>query len=139
MNRKIMIFYIEAVPPKCSQLIQNIFFRARSKYFADFSCILEFSNGFLIKPLWRLGFIRKHLLQPNMPEKKPANYFDRARKNVFSSSEKKRGYSFDVKNHYLSIYDVSSAFWARETRFWELIRPAGKKNQDRRALVYDLI
>ena len=51
INRKIGTFYIEAIPPKFSQLRQKIFFRARSKYFLDFPGIRGFSKGFLIKSL----------------------------------------------------------------------------------------
>ena len=51
INRKILIFYIKAIPQKISQLRQKIFFRARPKYFLDFSGILGFGKGFLIKPL----------------------------------------------------------------------------------------
>ena len=36
IHRKIIIFYIEAIPQIFSQLRQKIFFRARSKYFPEF-------------------------------------------------------------------------------------------------------
>ena len=39
-------------------------------------------------------------------------FFDRSQKNYFSELKKKVDYRFDVKNWYLSIYDVFSAFWA---------------------------
>ena len=65
-------------------------------------------NGF---PLFFIDFDKKSRKSRMFREKKFFILGFEKRKNNFRSWKKKLGYSFDVKNCYLSIYEVSNVFW----------------------------
>ena len=68
---------------------------------------------------WSNFFFQKYVFQKC--------FFDRPKKigfflEFFSELRKKCWYSFDVENSDLSIYEVFSAFWARQIQFIECQR-----------------
>ena len=94
INRKIRIFYIEAIPQKISQLRKKNFFLLAHFFFKEkiFFGIVRFDQS----PLKNLEDFSRNLT---------------ISKNIFFAELRNfLGYSFDVKNYYLSIYEVFSAF-----------------------------
>ena len=116
INREITIFYIEAIPPKNCQLRKKYFCSDSKKSFSEIfeNHRQKFSKSQIV------GFWKSRFWSP-----KNVDFFFvefRSEKKYFFSIDRPTfffrswkffwGYSFDVKNYVLLIYDVFSTFWA---------------------------
>ena len=111
-DRKMRCFYIEAMSKKKSEAQQKIFFRdalKKTKNWSNMKKSKNFNENHMIFHGNFLTFFTFEKISKNFN----FLFFDREKIIFFSKLKKKLGYSFDVENCNLSIYEVFNSFWAR--------------------------
>ena len=113
INEKSAIFYIEAIPQLFFSTSKKYFFRARRKksgkflkFFWKMKKVKNFNEKSYMIFHWKIDFF---IFQKNL-QKKSEIFFELEKILFFSKLKKKLGYSFDVEQSHLSIYEVFSTF-----------------------------